>query len=75
MDPKGFHRKLTAVLSADVPGCSRLMQDDVAATVNTLEAYKQIISDIIKQHRGRVVDSPGDNLLPPSIPQRHCGSA
>jgi len=63
MEQKGFHRKLTAILSADVAGYSRLMQDDEAATVKTLEAYKQIISDLIKQHRGRVVDSPGDNLL------------
>jgi adenylate cyclase len=63
MEPKGFRRKLTAILSADVAGYSRLMQDDEAATVKTLEAYKQIISDLVKQHRGRVVDSPGDNLL------------
>ena len=63
MQQKGFHRKLTAILSADVAGYSRLMQDDEAATVKTLEAYKQIIFDLIKQHRGRVVDSPGDNLL------------
>ncbi len=63
MEKKGFHRKLTAILSADVAGYSRLMQDDEAATVKTLEAYKQIISDLVKQHRGRVVDSPGDNLL------------
>ena len=63
MDPKGFQRKLTAILSADVAGYSRLMQDDEAATVKTLEAYKQIISELVKQHRGRVVDSPGDNLL------------
>ena len=63
MEPKGFHRKLTAILSADVAGYSRLMQDDEAATVTTLEAYKQIFFDLIKQHRGRVVDSPGDNLL------------
>ena len=51
MEPKGFHRKLTAILSADVAGYSRLMQDDEAATVKTLEAYKQIISDLVKQHR------------------------
>jgi adenylate cyclase len=63
MEPKGFHRKLTAILSADVAGYSRLMQDDEAATVKALEAYKKIISDLVKQHRGRVVDSPGDNLL------------
>jgi adenylate cyclase len=63
MEKKGFHRKLTAILSADVAGYSRLMQDDEAATVKTLEAYKTAISDLVKQHRGRVVDSPGDNLL------------
>ena len=63
MDPKAFHRKLAAILSADVAGYSRLMQDDEAATVTILETYKQIFSDLIKQHRGRVVDSPGDNLL------------
>ncbi len=63
MDPKSFHRKLAAILSADVAGYSRLMQDDEAATVATLETYKQVFSDLIRQHRGRVVDSPGDNLL------------
>ena len=63
MEPKGFHRKLAAILSADVAGYSRLMQDDEAATVTTLESYKQVFFDLIKQHRGRVVDSPGDNLL------------
>jgi adenylate cyclase len=63
MEKKGFHRKLTAILSADVAGYSRLMQDDETATVTTLESYKQAFYDLIKQHRGRVVDSPGDNLL------------
>ena len=58
-----FKRKLTTILSADVAGYSRLMGEDEAAAVKTLEAYKQIISDLTKQHRGRVVDSPGDNLL------------
>ena len=63
METKSLHRKLTAILSADVAGYSRLMQDDEAATVKTLQAYKQIIADLVKEHRGRVVDSPGDNLL------------
>jgi adenylate cyclase len=63
MEQKGFHRKLTAILSADVAGYSRLMQDDEAATVTILESYKQAFYDLIKQHRGRVVDSPGDILL------------
>jgi adenylate cyclase len=39
------------------------MGEDEAATVKTLEQYKQVISELIRQHRGRVIDSPGDNLL------------
>ena len=58
-----FKRKLTTILSADVAGYSRLMGENEAATVRTLEQYKQIMSELIRQHRGRVVDSPGDNIL------------
>jgi adenylate cyclase len=63
MNTQDFKRKLTAVFSADVAGYSRLMGEDEAATVKTLEAYKQIMFSLIKQHRGRVIDFPGDNLL------------
>ena len=63
MSSDNFQRKLTAILSADVVGYSRLMGEDEAATVKTLEAYKGVMFSLIKQHRGRVVDSPGDNLL------------
>jgi adenylate cyclase len=56
-------RKLTAMLSADVKGYSRLMGEDEAQTVKTLTAYREIMTGLIKQHRGRVIDSPGDNLL------------
>jgi len=58
-----FQRKLTAILSADVVGYSRLMGDDEEATVRTLNKYKQIIFDLIERHNGRLVDSPGDNVL------------
>jgi adenylate cyclase len=63
MVTQGVKRKLTAILSADVKGYSRLMEEDEAATVKTLTAYRETISSLIQQHRGRVVDSPGDNLL------------
>ena len=36
MAVEGFKRKLTAILSADVEGYSRLMGDDEEATVRTL---------------------------------------
>jgi adenylate cyclase len=63
MADEGFKRKLTAVLSADAVGYSRLMAEDEAATVKTIASYREIMSSLIKQHRGRVVDSPGDNVL------------
>jgi adenylate cyclase len=63
MAEEGFKRKLTAILSADVAGYSRLMAEDETATVKTIASYREIMSSLIKQHRGRVVDSPGDNLL------------
>src|SRR5512139_1530284 len=63
MNTQDFKRKLTAVFSADVAGYSRLMGEDEAATVKTLEDYKGVMFSLIRQHRGRVIDSPGDNLL------------
>ncbi len=78
MAAEGFKRKLTAILSTDVVGYSRLMGEDEAATVKTLETYKRVISDLILQHRGRVVDSPGDNLLAEFasvVDAVHCGVA
>ena len=59
----GFKRKLAAILSADVKGYSRLMAEDEAATVQAITAYREMMANRIQQHRGRVVDSPGDNLL------------
>jgi adenylate cyclase len=56
-------RKLAAILSADVAGYSRLMGDDEEATIRTLAAYHGVMRHLIRQHRGRVVDSPGDNML------------
>src|SRR5262245_10699559 len=59
----GMERKLAAIFSTDVAGYSRLMGDDEEATIRTLTTYRALISAMIQQHRGRVVDSPGDNLL------------
>jgi adenylate cyclase len=59
----GMTRRLAAILSADVAGYSRLMGEDEEATVRTVTAYRDVIAALVQQHRGRVVDSPGDNLL------------
>lgn len=58
-----MERKLAAILSTDVKGYSRLMGEDEVATIRTLTAYRELMTSLIQQHRGRVVDSPGDNLL------------
>ena len=63
MTEQGFKRKLAAILSADVEGYSRLMGDDEEATILTLISYRKVMTALIQQHGGRVVDSPGDNLL------------
>ena len=63
MERGPVQRKLTAIISADVKGYSRLMGEDEEATIRTLTSYRGIMANLIQQRRGRVVDSPGDNLL------------
>ena len=63
MAEEGFKRKLFAILSADVEGYSRLMDDNEEATVSTLKKYRIAMNDLILQFRGSVVDTTGDNLL------------
>jgi adenylate cyclase len=63
MADEDYKRKLTAILSADVAGYSRLMGDNEVATVSTLKSRRNLISEKVQAFNGRVVDSPGDNLL------------
>jgi adenylate cyclase len=63
MTTEKVKRKLTAILSADVKGYSRLMGADEVGTIRILQTYRGMISDLIQKKGGRVVDSPGDNVL------------
>jgi adenylate cyclase len=63
MADENYTRKLTAILSADVAGYSRLMGEDEAATVSTLKSHRNLFSEKVHAFNGRVVDSPGDNIL------------
>ena len=58
MATQDFKRKLTAILSADVKGYSRLMREDEEATVRTITTYREVIGSVVRKHRGEVVDSP-----------------
>lgn len=76
MEPINYRRKISAIFNADVAGYSRLMGDDEDATVKTLTGYRMVMSKLIEQHGGRVVDSPGDNLLaefPSVVEAVRCG--
>jgi adenylate cyclase len=46
-----MERKLAAIFSADVKGYSRLMGDDEIATVRTLTAYREVMTNMIQAHR------------------------
>ena len=63
MAEESFKRRLTAILSADVEGYSRLMREDEEATIRTLKKYRTEMRNLIHRYRGRVVDSPGDNIM------------
>jgi len=63
MTTQEVKRKLTAILSADVKGYSRLMGKDEESTAHTLNTYKEVMAGLIQRHHGRVVDAPGDNVL------------
>jgi adenylate cyclase len=63
LTPQSFKRKLSAIFMADVVGYSRLMGENEAATLKTLTAYKGVMDGLIRQHRGRMVDAPGDAVL------------
>src|SRR5262249_33720064 len=63
MPPENVERKLTAILSADVQGYSRLMGEDEVGTLQRLTAYREVTDALIQHHRGRIVGTAGDSIL------------
>src|SRR5262245_50531014 len=63
MADESTKRKLTAILSADAVGYSRLMGEDERATLAALKICRTAISSGVAQHHGRVVNAPGDSVL------------
>ena len=58
-----IERRLAAILSADAVGYSRLMADDEAATIRSVQESRALIGAVAATYGGRVVDAPGDNIL------------
>ena len=63
MSAEQHKRKLTAILSTDGVGYSRLMEENEARTLDTLKSHLQVIGSQVEKHRGRVVAIHGDSLL------------
>jgi TolB-like protein/class 3 adenylate cyclase/Tfp pilus assembly protein PilF len=59
----GSTRRLTAILSADVAGYSRLMHADETGTHGRLKACRGVVDPLISDHGGRIVGTAGDGLL------------
>jgi len=56
-------RKLAAILCADAVGYSRLMADDEAATLRSLNEARALFRKRIEAHGGRLIDTAGDSIL------------
>jgi class 3 adenylate cyclase len=63
MAQNGIQRRIAAILAADVAGYSRLMGRDEEGTLAGLKAYRELIDQKSRDHRGRVVNAPGDSVL------------
>lgn len=63
MPEESFTRKLAAIFYCDVAGYSRLTGVDEEGTHKVLSAYLDIISNLIKDHGGRVLHYAGDAIL------------
>ena len=58
------HRRLAAILAADVAGYSRLMASDETGTLALLRKLRtEVIEPQIARYRGSIVGSAGDSLL------------
>ena len=64
MAPESVQRRLTAILSTDVVGFSRLMGTDEAGTLAALKSHRrELIDPAIEKHEGRLVKLMGDGAL------------
>ena len=64
MAERHVQRRLAAILSADVVGYSRLMEQDEAGTLAVWkERRKDILDPLVAAHSGRIVKLMGDGVL------------
>ena len=64
MAEQRVHRRLAAILAADVVGYSRLMEQNESGTLASLKARrKQVLEPLVARYQGRVFKFTGDGVL------------
>jgi adenylate cyclase len=64
MAEERVHRRLAAILAADVVGYSRLMEQDETGTLASLKARrKEVLEPLVARHQGRIFKFTGDGVL------------
>lgn len=61
--PSQLHRRSAAVLNGDIAGFSRLVADDVTATITDVERARSLTATVVEETGGSLVDFIGDNFL------------
>lgn len=74
-----MERRLSAILAADVVGYSRLMSQDEAGTLVSVQAhFNNVVLPQIERHDGRLINIMGDGILahfPSAVSAAECGVA
>jgi multidrug resistance efflux pump len=63
LTPERVERRLTAILSADVAGYSRLMGADETGTARALRGHRDAMDPVVASYAGRIVKTTGDGVL------------
>jgi TolB-like protein/class 3 adenylate cyclase len=62
-EPIQIKRRLAAIFAADVEGYSLLMGTDEVATLDALNAHREVLDGLIAKHNGRIANTAGDSVL------------
>ncbi len=63
VEGQAVERKLAAIFAADVAEYSRLMGIDEVGTLRRLQAYREILDQLVAVHHGRIFNTAGDSVI------------
>ena len=60
MTTEGYERKLTAILSGDFKGYSRLVGEDEVRSIRPLTSYRGAVANLIGERSGREIQAEAE---------------